>query len=164
MDGNLTSMEICVRCCEMDVRNMERFSRTWPYTEYSGMVFPGPYNAIISMTAWLEDPITHDVFTRAAALLAITARELVMPRIVLRAVRALVWTLKKTIPPRAQQYFKGIDRDADDPNDVPMEFVLPDQVALRELLAEDLLDTTSASPLGMQLGDLIKRWTTLSIE
>jgi hypothetical protein len=160
IDGH-TVKDLCLRYCAIDVANMEQYQRMWPYREFSGMIFPGPYNAIISMTPWLDDPRTHDTFTRAAALLAYPAKELAMPRTVLRAVRALTGALKQRIPFSAQRYFMHIDREADDAKDVPMSFVLPDQEVLRELLTDEVQERTK---LGAQLGALISKWNTMSLQ
>lgn len=159
MDDVDTVREISYRLCTIDVDNMERFSQLWPYREYSGMVFPGPYNAIMTMTPLLDDPRSHRTFNRAAALLYYTSIELNMPRVVLRAVQVMSWVLKVKIPHGAVTYFDNLGRPTDDPEDVPMSFVLPDQAKLRELL-EDEGDT---SEMGTAIGVLIQKYNRLSI-
>jgi hypothetical protein len=140
---------------------MESYVRKWRFKDYSSMAVCGFYNPSLTLTSMLQDPRSHDLFTRACFALRQTARDYPMSRFILQGLQALAWSLKQPIPPSAQRWIDSVGSQKDELRDVPMGFVIPQYDEIRQLLSDDEHDS---SQIGSELGTLISKWSAMTIE
>lgn len=152
--------DICIQAACADITLVEKYIEHFSLSEYSCMVVCGIYTAVMTLVSHLEDDTTHGVFSQACRMLRRMARDHRMASFVLQGVKALAWSLELPLPALAQPFLEDFGSGKEELRDIPLAFALPQAAAVRKIfsgVAEDDLE-------GIELGDLLSRWSTLSID
>ena len=84
-----------------------------------------------------------------------------MTRYILHSLQAMAWTMKLQLPPTAQDYFDTLNIAGESLTETPVAFVMPPVGEVRELLSDEGGDDSS---VGAELGILLSKWSSLSME
>ncbi|ROT35895.1 hypothetical protein SODALDRAFT_53529 [Sodiomyces alkalinus F11] len=148
--------DLVLEHCRSDIELAEVYLQKWPYEAMSSRVL---HVATQTLVPILDDPVTHDLFTRGCVMMRLASRVMKVMGRMLQAVQALAWALDKPIPVSARVYLEDWGQDAVE-KDLPVSFVLPQREEIRKLLASGVEDTDVESLEG-QLGVLIEKWAKL---
>ena len=160
-ENSESAKDMCIRYCKEDLETIERSINLWPLKEYSCMTLCGLYNTALTLVPLLHDRNTHESFIRSCFLLRIIARDYPMARYVLHSLQSMAWTMKLQLPPAAQDYFDTLSVAGESLTETPVAFVMPPIEEVRELLSDDGTDSSRA---GAELGVLLAKWSSLSMD
>ncbi len=155
--GSVNIKQLCIRRCESDAKMVEQYLKVLPPDP---LIARGLFVSLLILVTFLDDMGVHRLFTQSCHLLRSCIGLSPMVRLLIKAIQASAWSLKKEIPASARVYFEGLDEHETD-RDPPMSFVLPHRSEVRELLSAE--GQREPHHLGVQLRTLISRWSDLSL-
>lgn len=159
--GKVQARELLIGCAANDVAVVERYVQRFGIHQYSSFVTCGVYNAIITMVPHLKDERARGIFTRAAYILSLIARDVPMTRYVLQGIRALAWAMQMSVPVEAVPYFDGPGAEKSTIVDLPISIALPETREAREMLGSS---ERNGGKGGLEMGMLISKWSKMSLE
>ncbi|CAI6233925.1 unnamed protein product [Periconia digitata] len=118
-----TAYDLHVEHSQSLVQIAENHFHTHLRSDYTIMFMHGTFHVTLTLVPFLDEPICQNLFTRAAAAFHRGVQDIPGMQLVLSAVEAVVWAMKKEIPSAAKASFKG--QAPKDVNDVSMEWVFP---------------------------------------
>ena len=159
--GTSTAKDLCIEYSDRDTRTIELYAQQFSLKNYSCMVCCGVYNTALTVTSYLDDVKTHHIFARACRILRWIASDFPMARYILQGIKAMAWSLEVPIPSGATSFLEELGAGKDELRDVPLAFALPQSGTMRKLLADEGDDS---SQMGVEMGLLLSKWSTLSID
>lgn len=163
-DGEGCAGEICASHCRRSIEGLEQYERIWSLKEYSSLVIYVLFNTSLTLVNMLRNPETHDIFARTCKLLIQRSLDFPFTTYLLQALRTLAEQQDVPIPAQAAPYFQALNWEGQELTDVPISFVLPaHEDALHLLAGEEDEDEEGTDGLGVQLGDLLSRWSRISV-
>ncbi|PHH93301.1 hypothetical protein CDD83_8000 [Cordyceps sp. RAO-2017] len=160
LNSGIEAGEVLVQCAITDVTLSRRYIQQFTLAEYSCMALCGLYNAVLILVESLGDVRKHGTFVDACRMMRLTACDFPMARFILQGILAIAWSLNVAVPARAFPYLQSLDGGKEELRDIPMAFALPQADTIRSLLAEDGEEAGSL----VEMGALLSKWSTLSIE
>ncbi|KAH6991268.1 hypothetical protein BKA56DRAFT_228047 [Ilyonectria sp. MPI-CAGE-AT-0026] len=152
---NSTVKDVLLQTCRDDTTLAEVYLRKWPFNP---MITRSLNLAMYNLIPVLEDPATHDLFTRECIMARMSARASKLGAHLLQAVQALAWAMKKPIPVAARPYLEDWGPEAVE-KDLPIAFVLPQLEDIKGILQSD--NEADAAGVEDQLGFLIEKWSMM---
>ena len=108
-----------------------------------------------------QEPGSREPFTEACRHCFIMSRNWPVGMTLLKGLRALALQFKVQLPVESLPYFERALLIAQSTaEDIPISFVIPQQADMVDLLSDD---GTETAPLGVELGNIIAKWSALSI-
>jgi hypothetical protein len=152
--------DVLLRVCEADVDLLERYIRTWPLSDYTTLLAHEIFNTVSTLVTLLDEPRSHDLFTRACALMRFTSHDFPLTRFVMSGLEATAWSLNQPIPSEAREYidYPSLMQEENWDN-LPISIVLPRGVEIEEALGSEGQDW-GATP--GELGRVVSRWRVRS--
>ncbi|KAF7554129.1 hypothetical protein G7Z17_g3135 [Cylindrodendrum hubeiense] len=160
-DNDLKARDLCIKYADIDTRVIEEYIKAYPLRDYSCMTLSGLFNAALTIVPYLDDPITHALFFKATLILRWSVSDFPMSRFTLLGIKALAWTLKVPLPAESLPHFQNLSHGNEELKDIPLALALPPIEAVRTFL---LMDADEYGAPGIEMGALISKWSTLSIE
>lgn len=152
---NSTVKDVLLQTCRDDTTLAEVYLRKWPFNP---MITRSINLTMYNLIPVLEDPETHDLFTRECIMARMSARASKLGAHLLQAVQALAWAMKKPIPVAARPYLEDWGPEAVE-KDLPIAFVLPQLEDIKGILQSD--NEADAAGVEDQLGFLIEKWSMM---
>jgi hypothetical protein len=143
-------LEHCSAVCD----TIDRYLKQWPA---EGLTGRGIYIAVTPLIPLLDDPATHSLFERGCCHLRLCIPNLPIFKLLLQAIQAIAWSMKKEIPPNARYCFEGLGK-LDTAKDLPLSFVLPQQKEFLESLERDK-DDDEEGDISEELSAILARWS-----
>jgi hypothetical protein len=118
------------------------------------------YHVCITLIPTLEDPVSQQIFTRAA--IGLRREPLDLPGLVfpIRGIEAVARALKKRIPPVAKASFVAI-KEPTNTGDMLIEYGFPPQLEYVQRESDDTSDQDRDTR--GKLGALMHRWNALTL-
>ncbi|KAH6973694.1 putative C6 transcription factor [Ilyonectria sp. MPI-CAGE-AT-0026] len=160
-DNDFNVRDLCIKYADIDTRIITEHIRAFPMQDYSCMTLSGLFNAVLAIVPHLDDPKSHAIFFKATLILRWSVRDFPMSRFTLLGIKALAWTLKIGVPPESAPHFENLMTGKEDLKDIPLAIALPPVEAVRKFLSVE--DGECGGP-GIEMGLLLSKWSTLSIE
>ena len=152
---NLTVKDICIQHCQYDTDIIESYIQKWPI---DSLIAHQLYISMQVLVPILDDPVAQDLFIRDCLMAHLSTCNIRLSGILLQAIQAFAWAIKKSIPEAARPYLEGWTQELVE-GDLPISFALPQHEGIEKLLAADV--TVDGYTSG-QLSTLIERWALLS--
>ncbi|KAH7156707.1 hypothetical protein EDB81DRAFT_398435 [Dactylonectria macrodidyma] len=150
-----TVKDILLQTCEEDTTMAERYLRKWPFGAWVTRVIA---LTMLNLIPILDDPATHDLFTRDCKLSLLSTRATKLAGLLLQAALALAWAMKKPIPEAARPYVEDWGPEAVE-KDLPIAFSIPQLEEIKDMLASD--PDVDATGVENQLAFLIEKWAAM---
>lgn len=106
--GETTSRDLRILHCQRIVSLVENHFREQLPGDYTTFFLAGLFHVCLTLIPSLSDPVSSDLFTRAANLLHRTVVDLPGMRQILRGVQAVVWGMRKSLPQGAIASFENL--------------------------------------------------------
>ncbi|KAI5459475.1 hypothetical protein BGZ63DRAFT_466108 [Mariannaea sp. PMI_226] len=149
--------ELCIDYCESDSKLIEQFMKSLTPDPLLGRAL---FVSLSILAPYLDEPKVKILFVRNSFMLRACLPITPMVKVLLKGVQATAWSLRKSIPVDARQYFQDLDEAG--ATDLPVSFSLPHSNEIRALLSGEGEDGDSG--LGVHLSTLVSRWSTLSVD
>jgi len=107
-----------------------------------------------------REPDSREPFTETCRHLFIMSRNWPVGAALLKGLQALALQLNVQLPEESLTYFREANPILQSVEDMPISYVIPQQSEMEELLSDDGTDTTF---VGVELGKIIAKWSSLSI-
>ncbi|KZM20195.1 uncharacterized protein EKO05_0001136 [Ascochyta rabiei] len=152
--------ELRVTHCQRIVETVEHHFNTHLPGHYSAMFLNALYHACITLIPSLDDPLSQQIFTRAA--IGLRREPLDLPGLVfpIRGIEAVARGMKKRIPPAAKASFIAI-KEPIDTGDILIEYGFPSKLEYVQNGPEDA--SKSDGDTRGRLNALIHRWNALTL-
>ncbi|XPS68923.1 hypothetical protein M3J09_001203 [Ascochyta lentis] len=155
-----TAEELRIAHCQRIVETVEHHFCTHLPGHYSAMFLNALYHACITLIPSLDDPVSQQIFTRAA--LGLRREPLDLPGLVfpIRGIEAVARGMKKRIPPVAKASFIAIKEPADT-GDVLIEYGFPPKLEFVQGEPGDAANNDGDTR--GRLNALIHKWNALTL-
>lgn len=156
----MTTTELRYIHCQHIVNTVEHHFRTHLPGDYSAFFLNAMYHVCITLIPSLEDPVSQQIFTRAAIGLRREPLDLPGMVFVIRGIEAVARAMRKKIPPVAKASFFAM-KVPTDTGDVLIEYGFPPQ--LEYVQNEPEGGSKDAGDTRGRLSALLHRWNALTL-
>lgn len=145
-----------------DIDLSKRFIHAFSLTEYTCMILCGLYNSTFILVEQLDDRRTHAAFIDTCMMVRQTAKDFPLAHFILQAAFALACQLDFSVPARAVAYIQDPTQDAEQLQDLPLGFALPQTDTMKSLLLHTQEENESDALVDM--GNVLAKWSRMSIQ
>lgn len=163
-NGLGSSSTFCVQHCKRMNERMQEFGHAYPEDCAKGCV--GTlyffYVVSISLVALLDkEPDSHPLFVDACRHFHHVSNSFGVGRALLRGLQAMALEMQAHLPEQSLSYFAQASIKNEHFKDVPVSYVIPQNKPTRGSPGSDGADESSSE---VQLGNLIEKWSAVSLQ
>ncbi|KAF2104308.1 putative C6 transcription factor [Rhizodiscina lignyota] len=159
-NGFQSVKDLCIERCTLDVELLQRTMRSSESKVWMGEGNTGVYNAAFTLLPFLDEPRTHQPFTKACFMLRAAASDFPMLNSVLQRLQAQALALQRDIPPSARICFEKLPKPKE-LMDGAVGLAVPQHERVRHILSDN---SNEDIDIGGELGTLIYEWARLSLD